>query len=431
MRHVALLSFALLVAAGPQQEPKKFDCTLKKLEVKGGGSQWIIDLTFDHTFPEKSMISVVVKMCKHEYLWQQKEFIYGPDQKTVPMPTHLTATKSTVKTSSNDVIMVPTPGVYEISWYFDPNVQAFESVKKAMGKTQFYRREFESRIVVVGEPKKMLAALRDDTDDCDKMIKWAASTMEKIEKQSDDKDWKEKAEKIFEEVEKKKLEAEKQANVSLHNATYRMIADILAELVTIGRSIKLMKEMGNGAGGGGGGGGTGEDPPSSHPDEGSDAPVIPGMDGKTLSLDRFQAHMRTCNEVRLREVFSWLTILHEHAMNDLNEAYDEAKKSAQGQKDWLKVRSRSIETNDEIEKTIKFVADAKWEETFTAVSTYALDEKGDNHYADFPAIFKDHIQALHGDHDKATPKPTSVEDSQALVKRHLEAAHKKAVEKKK
>lgn len=432
MRFAALLALPLLLAASPQQEPKKFDCTIKKLEVRGGGSQWNIDLTFDHTFPDKAVISVIVRMLKHEYLWQQKEFLYGPDQRGTPLPCNLQASGKTIRTSPNSAITVATPGIYEISWYFDPNVQSFESVKKAMGKTQFYRREFAPVIVVVGEAKKMLAALRNDTDDCEKMIKWAADTMEKIEKGSEAKDWAEKSESIFAEIEKKKMEAEKQTETSLHNATYRMIADILGELVVIGRQIKLMKaNKGGTGGGGGGGGGNGEDPPTSHPDEGTDAPILPGMDGKTLSLDRFQAHMKSCEEVRLREVFSWLTILHQLMMEELVAQYEEAKKTGvAGQKAWTKLRSTANETNEEIEKMIKVVAAGKWEEKFHALSTYALDEK-DNKYSDFIAIFRDFVQALHQDHDKSTPTPESVTGTVDYTKRHLEAAHKKAVEKKK
>jgi len=94
-------------------------------------------------------------------------------------------------------ISLATPGLYEVLFYFDPNAQQHaESVRKAMTKAHFYRHEFPVVTVAIGDAKKMMVALQQDTEACAKMARQARELLEKIEKQSDDKDWLEKAEKV-------------------------------------------------------------------------------------------------------------------------------------------------------------------------------------------------------------------------------------------
>ncbi len=417
MRFARLVPLVLVCGFVPAQE-KKYDCVLKKIEIRGGGSQWFLDLTFDATFPEKSILNVTTKMKRHEYLWQAKELVFGVDTERMPVPATLQVSGKSAR--SRGEVWVATPGLYEIFFYFEPTAQTYDSVKKTMGKSQFYRHEFPIVMVAVGEPKKTLVELRRDTDECAALVKKALEYMDRIERESDDKDWADKAEKLFEEVNKMKVKAEEQAEKSLHGGAYRVISDILEELVRAGRQIKMLKEAGKAVGGGGGGGD--EDPPTNHPEEGDDKPILGSLDGKMLTLDKLKEHIRRCGQIRMREFASWITVLHQRGMEQLDQAYADAKKDPQAARAFQRLRIETNELNEELEKTYKHIAtDMKFKEAFEAITTYSLEEK-EQRYAEFFSLFKGYVLTLSGDAERAGEIPESVKETQKKVKDHLETA---------
>lgn len=408
--------------ARPQE--KKYDARVKKVEVRGGGSQWFIDLTIEHTFIEKTLLSVEMRMMRHEYWWREKELMYGPENQYVK-PVHLPASSKVARTSSADVVSVSSPGLYQLVSYFNPDIQThMVSLQKAMGRSQWYRRDFPVVIVVVGEAKKMVSALQNDTEDCAKLVASALDIMDRIEKQSDDKDWTDKAQRIFDEVGRMRMDAEKKAASSFHAGTYRAIIQILDDLVKVGQQIKMMKDMKAKAKAGGGGGGD-EELPSTHPPEGNDTPIIPSIDGKTLSLDKMQSNILVCGEVRIREYFSWLTIFHLQVLDRLDAAHDSAKKGdAEAAKEIQKLKGAALAANEDVERAFKYMREGKAKERLEFWSTYQVD-KQDQKYSDFFSLFRDYVEAVTADAAVVGETPESVKEARAKIRAHIDAARTK------
>lgn len=428
----AASALILGLPAGAQDAQKKFDVEIKKVDVRGSSGDWNVTLTAETTFPGDAVLCFLPKARRHFYNWQSKEFLFGADfnygvfDQVVPKATNHTVSGKKFKV---DKIPVPTPGIYEVSVWFDPAAQIKgDSVKKAMGRSNYYRYDFEATVVWVGDSKKMMQELMDDTDDCAKMIKKIMQLLERIERESDDADWVEKSQKIFDEIGKLRVKAGQQAVKSLHNATYKLIDEVLYEVIQIGNAIKLLKQAEAAPGGGGGGGGGEEEPETEHNENGGDTPILGGLDGTKLTLSKTKEHIRICDAVRMREYWSWETLLFVDSMKKLNDTYAAAKADGKEVEAFRKVRGDAVRTIEDTERAYKHVtSDEVQKDAFLAITKYVVEEK-EQPFGDFFKMYETYVAALLDDAQKGAGEvPQSVKDLQALVKLHLDAARAKAM----
>jgi len=319
---------------------------------------------------------------------------------------------------------------------FDPVYQNQDSVRREIyekvSKYEWYRKEFPAFVFYAGDLKKILQELREDTEDCVEMIKKASAFLNRIERESEEKDWEKRSQGLFQEIEKLKASVEKKSATSLHSAAYRMIVGVLEQLIKIGQQAAMMKKAETtGTGDGGGGGDDDDDPPQTHPKENLDAPMSRGMDGRPLSLKRMRAHIVLCDVVRIREYYSWLTILHEIALDRIDAAYGSAKKNEpDAGKAFQKARNETAEANEEIQKSFKSMLDSSSKEKFEPWTVYPFEEK-DRKYADFFAMVREYVKMLQADAETAGDEPATVVETRAKLRAHHQAARTRAMGKKK
>lgn len=432
MRLAAILAVAGVSLAAPVQD-KKIECKLKRIEITGGGSQWNVDVTLDHTLPDRSVFLAQLRVKRHNYNWFARELTVS----TEPVPSvraEIPATGKTAKTPRRDVITTSSPGYYELVISFDPERQKAPNVPKDFkdryGKFNYYKHEFAPIPFMVGDNKKILAALRADTEDCLELIRKCRAFMDRIERESEAKDWPERAAAIFKELDELRIKTDKKAQTSLHAATYRMIAQILEQLRAVGAKIQMMKSAEKAGGNDGGKNPTEDDEPVTEHKDASKGAIIAGLDGRKLSLAKMKELINLCDIVRHREYLSWITLIHQVAMDQVDAAYESAKKKEpDSDKLFAKTRGEVIAWAEEIEKTFKYMMDSS-QEKFEPWTIYPLEGK-DQKYEAFLKLFTDYVDALAA--DQATPgeTPQTVLDARTKLRAHHEAARNRIMGKKK
>ena len=339
------------------------------------------------------------------------------------MPVNCEAGNRTLRTRN---LTVSTPGMYEFNIWFDPNVQSRgRQLRQRMGDRDYFRYDLRPLSRTIGDTDKMMNALRQDTSKCAKMISRAKQLMDRIERESDDKDWKEKSEGIFNELGEMKSKADEEKDNSLHNASYQVISELLEELVIVGSMIKQLQAEAGGADGSFSSEGSDEEPDTTHPEEGGNTPIVGGADGKKLSIWKIKEHLRIADVARLREFYSWITLLHLESLDSLWSSYQQAKKSEEGRDSYRAARNRVRSTNSELEKSFKFILSKKeWKKSLEPWTLYKIEDE-EVRYEDFFARVLPFTKLLTEDGASLGAIPENVKESHAEIMNHLSTARAK------
>ncbi len=419
--HFALLVPAVILCALSPQEQNYEEYELTKFRARGAGNHWNVDMILQHQFPKGALISIVAKQRKHKFNWESKGFFFGINPyDTGSTLVNCEAANRTLRTRN---LTVPTPGMYEFWFWFDPNAQSRgRQLRRQMGERNWFRYDLAPLSRTIGEPDKMLSALRQDTTKCAKMIDRATKLMDRIEKESDDKDWKEKAEGIFNEIGEMKNEAEEQKDSSLHNAAYQVVTELLAELVIVGTMIKQLQAEAGGAEGGFSGAGDDDEPDTTHPEDGGSTPIVGGADGKKLSVSKMKKHLALADVARLREFYSWITLLHKEGLDHLWKAYQAAKKNLKDQKGFRGQRIALRSTNSQLEKSFTFVLSKKsWKTKLEPWTQYKIGEE-EARYSDFFEQLNRFMGLLTEDAVTAGAIPQRITEAYEEITKHLSTA---------
>lgn len=425
MRIALLIPAALLCAFAPQERNyEEYEVT--KFRVRGSGNRWAVDMTLQHQFPKGAIISVEAKQRVHRFNWQSKEFHFGVD--AFQKDSSLVNCESGARTLRTRNLTVSTPGMYEFWFWFDPNVQTRgRQLRRQMGDRNYFRYELPVLSRTIGDPGKMLAALRQDTAKCAKMIEKAIKLMDRIENESNDKDWKEKSASIFHELGEMKSEAEEQKAASLHNSAYQVITELLEDLVRVGNMIKKLQAEASGGAGEFGTGEGGEDPETTHPEEGGNEPIIGGADGKKLSISRMKRLLGMADVVRLREYQSWITLMHRDGLDSLWRTYRAAKKNPEKQGEFRTARNTVRSTNGELDKAFSYILSKKdWKKALEPWTLYKVGDE-EHRYSDFPERFGKFMKILTADGPTSGAIPGKITEAHAEISKHLSIARAKVM----
>lgn len=320
-------ALALILALAQQDD---YTCRLKKAEARPAGDGWNLTLTFEHTFPDKTQMQARVVWNRYAYRWFEKRLDFGPDDRAQVVGTPFEAQRKTAQFACE----LKAPGRYDIEIRVDPERQASVSLK---GK-QVRNFQFDT---FVGDPKKLIPALRDDTSDCAKMIRKAGDFMKAIEEGSARDDWEKRKSRIFDEIRRLQQQARDRSDSRQLSATYQVIVCILEDLIKVADHIGyLQKNAANEKE---------DDPvPTTHGENGGDDPMIADAGQKRLHLTQMKKNLRVADEIRMREFYASIIDFHKRG-------------------DHL----------DELEKTFQHETN----ELFATITTYTVGDET-FHYAD-------------------------------------------------
>ena len=425
MRFALLFPVALLCAF-TSQERNYEEYEVTKFKVRGGGSRWTVDMTLRHQFPKGALISIEARQRRHKFNWQSRGFFFGIDSfNSDSTPVNCETGNRTMRTKN---LTVSTPGMYEFNFWFDPNVQSRgRQLRQKMGDRDYFRYDLLPLSRTIGDADKMLNALQQDTSKCAKMISRAKKLLDRIERESDDKDWKEKSEGIFKELGEMKSEADEEKNNSLHNAAYQVISELLEELVIVGSMIKQLQAEAGGADGSFNSDGGDDEPDTTHPEEGGNTPIVGGADGKKLSVKKIKEHLTIADTARLREFYSWITLLHQEGLERLWSTYQLAKKSEEGQDAYRAARNAIRSTNSELEKSFNYIHSKKeWKKSLEPWTFYKVEDE-EQRYEDFFARVLPFTKILTEDAKSLGAVPAQVKEARADIMNHLSTARVKVM----
>jgi hypothetical protein len=397
MLAIATLAVALPAVALPavaQQQPVEYECKVADVEVKTSPQATTAKLEITSNLPDGAVVLVNTRIVRHRLNIQAEDRLTPGMVDTIvnTMKVQISGRKA----SPAPRIDLGTPGIFEFSFVFDPEKQInADRMKRAMGKREYYRRDFPGHRIVAGEPRDLMKALFDDCTVCAEHIDKCRKLFERIEKESKKANWAESTLDILKEIEEKKKKCMEQAARSLLNATYDYIVAILddldrariyiEQLLKDREAAKKAKEGGGGGGGGGGGSEPNQDE-DTHKDAGAaDTALSSSADGQRLKLDRLWGFMDRCDKVRIRETLSWCSQFTRMSLAQIDEAY---AKVGQGEKaeGFQRVAARADDVADAVRDGLRGMKSPpgqgevrenriKWFEELQLIDDVPLDDK--------------------------------------------------------